>query len=86
MKKSKNLSPKEIKKQEAKLHEVGVDINNILSLINSLNNIDEAYDVNILENKVDIIKKEIETKYKDVLNKNNIKDLDTEEKDNTEDI
>jgi len=86
MKKSKNLSPKEIKKQEAKLHEVGVDINNILSLINSLNNIDEAYDVNILENKVNIIKKEIETKYKDILNKNNIKDLDTEEKDNTEKI
>jgi hypothetical protein len=81
MKNYKKLTDQE---KEAKLQEVGIDINNILALVDSLGDIDEEYDVDILENKINDIQKNIENKYKDILEGKSIKDLDIEEEDNTE--
>jgi predicted translin family RNA/ssDNA-binding protein len=73
MKKSNNKPVK-----ESDLKEINEDINNVLNLINSLNNIDEDYDVKGLEDKVDKMKEIIEIKYKDILD-NQQNNLDTEE-------
>ena len=43
------------------------DINEILNLIDSLNEIDEDYDANILDKKVEKLQKDMDKKYKDFL-------------------
>ena len=68
MKKSKR------KPTEKDLMDVQGDINEILRLIDSLNEIDEDYDATILDSKVEKLKGEMNKRYKDFLSE---EDLDT---------
>ena len=60
------------KEAEKNLLNVQKDLNEIMSLINSLDEIDENYDVEKLEEKINNIGEEIDVKYKDLLSKNNL--------------
>ena len=57
---------------EKDLVNINSDINEILKLIDSLNEIDEDYDATILDKKVEELQKEMSKKYKDFLPKENL--------------
>ena len=57
---------------EKDLVNINSDINEILNLIDSLNEIDEDYDATILDKKVEELQKEMSKKYKDFLPKDNL--------------
>ena len=57
---------------EKDLVNINSDINEILNLIDSLNEIDEDYDVTILDKKVEELQKAMNKKYKDFLPKENL--------------
>ena len=57
---------------EKDLVNINSDINEILNLIDSLNEIDEDYDATILDKKVEELQKEMSKKYKDFLPKENL--------------
>ena len=59
---------------EKDLVNINSDINEILNLIDSLNEIDEDYDATILDKKVEELQKAMNKKYKDFLPK---EDLDS---------
>ena len=60
---------------EKDLVNINSDINEILNLIDSLNEIDEDYDATILDKKVEELQKAMNKKYKDFLPE---EDLDSE--------
>jgi|9_EtaG_2_1085328.scaffolds.fasta_scaffold75041_2 cob(I)alamin adenosyltransferase len=60
------------KEAEKNLLNVQKDLNEIMSLINSLDEIDEDYDVEKLEEKINNMEEEIDVKYKDLLSKDNL--------------
>ena len=57
---------------EKDLVNINSDINEILNLIDSLNEIDEDYDATILDKKVEELQKAMNKKYKDFLPKENL--------------
>ena len=57
---------------EKDLVNINSDINEILKLIDSLNEIDEDYDATILDKKVEELQKAMNKKYKDFLPKENL--------------
>ena len=57
---------------EKDLVNINSDINEILNLIDSLNEIDEDYDATILDEKVEELQKAMNKKYKDFLPKENL--------------
>ena len=68
MKKSKTTA----KEAEKNLIKVQEDLNKILNLIDSLEEIDEEYDVKEFEGKIDNMQKEMGERYNDLLSKNNL--------------
>ena len=69
---SKELSKEKQKQALKDLNNVNTDIQEILGLVNSLEEIDEDYDVESLDKKINTKQKELEKKYKDLLSKNNL--------------
>ena len=61
---------------EKDLMDIQGDINEILNLIDSLNEIDEDYDATILDKKVEKLQKDMDERYKDFLPKD---DLDSKQ-------
>ena len=57
---------------EKDLVNINSDINEILNLIDSLNEIDEDYDATILDKKVEELQKAMNKKYKEFLPKENL--------------
>ena len=66
MKKSKRIPT------EKDLIDIQGDINEILNLIDSLNEIDEDYDATILDKKVEKLQKDMDERYKDFLPKDDL--------------
>ena len=57
---------------EKDLVNINSDINEILNLIDSLNEIDEDYDATILDKKIEKLQKDMDKKYKEFLPKENL--------------
>ena len=57
---------------EKDLMNIHGDINEILNLIDSLNEIDEDYDATILDKKIEKLQKDMDKKYKEFLPKENL--------------
>ena len=57
---------------EKDLMDIQGDINEILNLIDSLNEIDEDYDATILDKKVEKLQKDMDERYKDFLPKDDL--------------
>jgi len=66
---------KKSKKTIQDLNNVQEDLNKIMNLIDSLDEIDENTDIKILDKEIDSMGKQMEEKYKDLLSK---EDLDSE--------
>ena len=66
---------KKSKKTIQDLNNVQEDLNKIMGLIDSLDEIDENTDIELLDKKINSMGKQMEEKYKDLLSEN---DLDSE--------